>query len=216
VKIARTPTCHPELKHEAKGLCHACYVLQWQKEHPERTSATAQRCYVRHKERRKPTRKASAKKYADANQEKILAYRRANAEKTNVAVAKWRAANPERHLANQTAWRKANPEKAKASGAKWRQKNPVNCSARAQKRRARLKEAPGAGVTASQFKAVCEYFGGACAYCLRTDLRLTLDHVEPLARGGAHDVENVVPACLPCNVRKQDKTLLALISRSRI
>lgn len=28
----RKPTCHPEKKHAAKGLCHECYMKSWHKE----------------------------------------------------------------------------------------------------------------------------------------------------------------------------------------
>ncbi|HSJ63320.1 MAG TPA: HNH endonuclease [Gemmatimonadaceae bacterium] len=45
-----------------------------------------------------------------------------------------------------------------------------------------------------------------CVYC-GTALDLgtaTLDHVQPLARGGAHTPGNVVAACGPCNRRKGD------------
>lgn len=46
-----------------------------------------------------------------------------------------------------------------------------------------------------------------CAYCgklIKDDL--TLDHVEPASRGGNHKPQNIVPACLPCNGVKGDRT----------
>ncbi|MBP6772435.1 MAG: HNH endonuclease [Gemmatimonadaceae bacterium] len=48
--------------------------------------------------------------------------------------------------------------------------------------------------------------GQRCVYCA-THLDqhcATLDHVVPLARGGAHDPGNVVVACAPCNRLKGD------------
>jgi 5-methylcytosine-specific restriction endonuclease McrA len=48
--------------------------------------------------------------------------------------------------------------------------------------------------------------GQRCVYCA-TPLdqhSATLDHVVPLARGGAHDSGNVVAACGPCNRLKGD------------
>jgi 5-methylcytosine-specific restriction endonuclease McrA len=45
-----------------------------------------------------------------------------------------------------------------------------------------------------------------CVYCgqsLEADLA-TLDHVYPVARGGAHTPGNLVTACAPCNRRKGD------------
>lgn len=48
--------------------------------------------------------------------------------------------------------------------------------------------------------------GQRCVYCA-THLdqhTATLDHVVPLARGGAHDPGNIVVACAPCNRLKGD------------
>jgi 5-methylcytosine-specific restriction endonuclease McrA len=48
--------------------------------------------------------------------------------------------------------------------------------------------------------------GQRCVYCsTHLDHRsATLDHVVPLARGGAHDPGNLVVACAPCNRLKGD------------
>ncbi|MCB0340908.1 MAG: HNH endonuclease [Bdellovibrionales bacterium] len=47
-----------------------------------------------------------------------------------------------------------------------------------------------------------------CQYCRirMNEKKLTLDHVIPLSKGGAHSWENVVAACSPCNNKKGDKT----------
>lgn len=54
--------------------------------------------------------------------------------------------------------------------------------------------------------------GGRCAYCGRGMMPVgtasgawseaTIDHVVPLSRGGLDSAENVVMACLRCNVAK--------------
>jgi 5-methylcytosine-specific restriction endonuclease McrA len=47
-----------------------------------------------------------------------------------------------------------------------------------------------------------------CLYCTRR-LRpkgVTLDHVLPICRGGAHHVDNMVLACPACNVAKGERT----------
>ena len=44
--------------------------------------------------------------------------------------------------------------------------------------------------------------GFACQYCGRESRELTVDHVVPRFRGGAHSWENMVSACIPCNHRK--------------
>jgi len=45
-----------------------------------------------------------------------------------------------------------------------------------------------------------------CGYCGRGDLRLTIDHIIPKARGGTDSWDNLVSACTLCNNRKGDRT----------
>ena len=46
-----------------------------------------------------------------------------------------------------------------------------------------------------------------CQYCGIVTRDLTLDHIMPRTRGGAHTWENLVSACKTCNHRKGAKTL---------
>jgi 5-methylcytosine-specific restriction endonuclease McrA len=48
--------------------------------------------------------------------------------------------------------------------------------------------------------------GYKCAYCGRSDIPLTVDHVFPKARGGEDSWENLITACTICNNKKGDKT----------
>ncbi len=50
--------------------------------------------------------------------------------------------------------------------------------------------------------------GNRCQYCGRRfpTSELSLDHIIPLSRGGKSTWENVVCACLPCNVKKGCRT----------
>ena len=48
-------------------------------------------------------------------------------------------------------------------------------------------------------------FDHACAYCGKPDHRadeLELEHVVPISKGGAHHLNNIVPACRQCNHSK--------------
>jgi len=45
-----------------------------------------------------------------------------------------------------------------------------------------------------------------CQYCGKQTRDLTLDHVMPRVKRGAHSWENVVAACVPCNHKKADRT----------
>lgn len=44
-----------------------------------------------------------------------------------------------------------------------------------------------------------------CAYCGKA-VPLTMDHRIPLIRGGPHVIENILPACKPCNSSKHAKS----------
>lgn len=79
------------------------------------------------------------------------------------------------------------------------------------RRRARLRDGVSPGVSPAQWATIVEYFGHACAYCLRRDRKLEREHVEPIARGGRDEPDNVVPACRPCNTSKGARTLFAFI-----
>ncbi len=48
--------------------------------------------------------------------------------------------------------------------------------------------------------------GHSCQYCSYTGDELTLDHVIPKSRKGGDTWENMVTACVKCNVKKGNKT----------
>ncbi|GCL36887.1 HNH endonuclease [Sphaerospermopsis reniformis] len=48
--------------------------------------------------------------------------------------------------------------------------------------------------------------GHTCQYCGYTGDELTLDHVMPRSRGGGDTWENIVTACVRCNVKKGCRT----------
>ncbi len=52
------------------------------------------------------------------------------------------------------------------------------------------------------------HYGHRCCYCGRTfaSNELNLEHVIPRSRGGKSVWENVVTACVPCNVKKSNRT----------
>lgn len=47
-----------------------------------------------------------------------------------------------------------------------------------------------------------------CVYCGKTGADFTIDHIEPLSKGGKHATENLVYACRSCNSSKQNKQLI--------
>lgn len=57
-------------------------------------------------------------------------------------------------------------------------------------------------LTLRQWQIIKAIYGSRCAYCGRKVKRLTKDHIVPLSKGGTHTVNNIVPACKSCNLRK--------------
>lgn len=45
-----------------------------------------------------------------------------------------------------------------------------------------------------------------CAYCGRSDVPLTIDHIIPKSQGGKDTWENLITACTYCNNKKGDRT----------
>ena len=55
-------------------------------------------------------------------------------------------------------------------------------------------------------KNILERDRHTCQYCSKRGEQLTLDHIVPKSRGGADSWENLVTACMRCNVRKGNRT----------
>lgn len=74
---------------------------------------------------------------------------------------------------------------------------------KSKRRKALIKERHAIQVRAKDIRARFAQFDG-CAYCgTRGDMHM--DHFIPLAQGGTHTLDNLVPACPTCNLNKQDK-----------
>lgn len=75
-------------------------------------------------------------------------------------------------------------------------------SGRNKRIRRELEQALGDGTVTRQMledATHCSYCG-----CELDEANRTLDHKEPLSRGGPHSADNVTPACRSCNAAKQD------------
>jgi len=99
-----------------------------------------------------------------------------------------------------------NHEELRAKAKAYYEKNPEKFQVWRHTRRARLANTLRT-LTTSQWEAVLTLFGKACAYCQRSDVPVTMDHVHPISKGGSHTEANVVPACRSCNASKNNKTL---------
>jgi 5-methylcytosine-specific restriction endonuclease McrA len=107
-----------------------------------------------------------------------------------------------RRLASASPRGQANKRKYQATP-----KGKATMRQRRANRRARELAAMGV-VTAEDWIAILQQHKHRCFYCKTRRLKLTMDHVIPLSRGGTHTKENIVPACQPCNSKKSAKIIL--------
>lgn len=180
-------------------------------------------------------RRAKANRCLDCLKAAVTAWRRANKERARAANAAWQnknraqarkmrdtwnAANRERHKAMIKAWgqknqtrikvrkaalRKADPEKFRKKEAARRAANPAAARTSKHNRRAKEKGATGTH-TAAQWLDLLASYHGKCVYCGAK--ATTRDHVTPLGAGGTNSIDNIAPACLPCNSSKHTRPLL--------
>lgn len=132
-------------------------------------------------------------------------YMRDPSDKRTRAKA-WRKANPDRYRAYLKGWRARNVERRRIYMAAYRKTNLLPWIISYQRRRARI---AGARLGATPKLSLFD-FSNVCSYCGAYNAS-GLDHVVPLSRGGDHSPENVVPACISCNQRKNNKPLLIFL-----
>jgi hypothetical protein len=87
--------------------------------------------------------------------------------------------------------------------------------ARAARRRKRRMERSEHDLSDDQWGALKEAWAG-CAYCGATDRPLQRDCVLAISRGGRYTLDNIAPACGPCNTSKCNTEVTAWLRRRRL
>ena len=87
--------------------------------------------------------------------------------------------------------------------------------ARAARRRQKRVKAADNDLTDEQWAALLEAWG-RCAYCGAVDRALQRDCVLPISRGGRYTLDNVVPACGPCNASKCNDEVTGWLRRKKL
>ena len=131
----------------------------------------------------------------------------------------WYSKNKEKEVARSSDWNKKNPEKVALNMRKCRQRRPdhykeymreyrrknvetfrINDKKKHAKRRCAISNTKHK-LTKAQYIAAKKAANGFCYYC-KIKATLTLDHITPLSKGGAHSRDNIVFACSSCNSSK--------------
>lgn len=105
----------------------------------------------------------------------------------------WRADNAAYKAECDREWKRNNPERVRA------QRKIENA-----RRRARLESADG-DYTVVEWLNLKKHYGGMCLKCgkIEPEVKITPDHVIPLALGGRNAIDNIQPLCWGCNAAKQ-------------
>lgn len=167
-----------------------------------RSSACAQCLNAAQRIRHSTPEFKAYKRKADAE------YRVAHLDERRAADAAYRAINRDRINAQVRDWYMANKDYVR----EYRRANAERSAFHCRTRKARIRGAALRDLTHEQWLGRVDEFGGRCAYCLKTDDNLTIEHLTPISRGGDHTLSNVVPACFPCNSSKKDRTLLEFMA----
>jgi len=173
---------------------------------PERARA-AQRDYAARPEVQTRTREYN-RAYVEANRAAITAqrasYRASTKEQKREADHAYRVANLPAIKAAARARYEANRQAVIDRNREWRRRHPERILAKNQRRRARMADVPVEHVSAA---AIYARDNGLCGICRQPVSReqFSLDHIVPLALGGAHVEANLQSAHRSCNSRKGAK-----------
>lgn len=211
---------------ERDGLtsrCKACRKAAYKEDAPaHRTKQTAY--YRANIDARRAAQRAYNSRTAAQRSQRDKAARAAEPperrEKRRAAGRAWTLANRDKVKADLRAWRERNQEKIRAKGRERtivkaddrrryerdrRRMKPGWDKAKKNTRRARVRAAAGS-FSPAEWAVLCALFGRRCVACTR-ELKLTADHVVPLAASGSNDISNIQPLCQPCNSSKGTRTI---------
>ena len=157
-----------------------------------------------------------------------------NRDSALVRMAEWRRANPDRVKANWADWYKNNKGYQKRRFAAYRivhrdyllklrrswylsnhryvleyRRTHRGDERRYTHNRRALKRANGGRFTLQEWQGLCLYYEYQCLCCGKQEpeIKLTIDHVIPLSKGGRNDISNLQPLCHSCNSSKKDREI---------
>lgn len=154
-------------------------------------------------------RNRAAKWYRN-NLDAVKEYTKQNRESISDRTRKWREANSESVKEKSRQWREVNAESQKEKARQWKRNNKERHRAiqhTARRRYRARKRGAGGSHTTAEWEALVKYYEGRCLCCGRDDVKLTIDHIVPVSKGGSNNIDNIQPLCFSCNASKQAKII---------
>ena len=213
------------LKSGLKARCKICcraICKAWHQSHVEHDANYRQVNRDRHREKGRAHYHENKEKYREyrlTHAESIREYKRSwekkNQERLKVLLeirhekikeqrrTRYRN-NPDKAIERSRNYKLAHPEYNKNYG----QTYPEIIRRKTAHRRARRKNASGT-YTLRQWLELKEQYGHMCLCCGRKEpeIKLTVDHVVPLTKGGDNTINNIQPLCFSCNSTKRTKII---------
>lgn len=117
-------------------------------------------------------------------------YRQTNKERIKQLMSKFRRERPDYHRNYMRRWAQENVDKIRAKD----------------NARRVFKMDRSDTFTAAEWQALKARYNYTCLRCGRREpeIKLTVDHVVPISKGGAGTIDNIQPLCKPCNSAKHD------------
>jgi len=110
--------------------------------------------------------------------------------------------------ARQLLYRQNNRWRYNESSKKWAKRNPEAGRVASKNRKALKRNAKGTFKTNERI-SLKDHFNYTCLMCGKSEpeIKLTVDHVLPLSKGGSNSIENIQPLCHSCNSSKKARYL---------
>lgn len=198
-----------------KRSCKACLAAKARARYAANpsTNKEAQKAW---RERNIQYRKRKRREWYENNRDHAIAYARRYASENRESGRAYHARNRDRRLAQAREWKARNKEHVNQTSREWYWNNVdrARATSRLNAMAKRAAENGVAGVvTVDQVAARVEFYGHKCYLC--GEPYSTIDHVKPLAAGGANLPANLRPACKSCNSKKKDRWPYAPALRRR-
>ena len=214
---------HPEKRKHHRNL-----VNKWRKKHPRKFRASRRRWRKSNPDKVRKMQQRWYKKYGRGYYRRNRVKRRAQAKRTYRRERRFRLEQQRvrrrRHYwknrdkinaKRRRDWAK-NSELFRARERRRYKKNRVSRIVSQRNIQARRAGARGQ-ITSDQWRMLLRRHRFKCFYCAvkLSPSNRTLDHKIPLSRGGTNTINNVVPACRPCNNRKLKMTTEEFLAREK-
>jgi 5-methylcytosine-specific restriction endonuclease McrA len=163
-------------------------IQQWRKNNPEKVKEYSKNNRINNPETRKrlnrkykssPIGKAKARQYYEKNKSRI----------TEVNAL----------------WKSKNVERMKSYIKEYRREHSAALTLYVNNRRSKIKSL--GTINIEEWELLFNKFENKCLWCGKSDIKLTIDHVIPITKGGLNLISNIQPLCSRCNSKKNNKTI---------